>query len=205
MKTRAVFLTLSLMMLSTSVLAGGKTPPKPDPASTEANSAAVGVGVGVGVAGAAAEQSQAQQQLQQQLQQQQASADARSEQANAQSLELNQEYRQVRQTPPALAGGTNTTAACRYSVGLGGSAPVAGLSFGLGRKDKDCERLVLAQYLREIGQTAAAERVLCRITELRKALGEDCLALVHQVPVAQAPRFVTPEELERAFKKAVEK
>ena len=198
-----------IALVATSAAANNSTPtPSPDPG---AEASAVAVGVGLARAGATSSSVSSAQAEQAQTQEAVASAD--SEQANEQSLELSQTYKQVRQTPSAFSGGTNTTAQCHYSVGAGASAPVAGLSFGFGRKDRDCERLVLAQYLRDIGQQAASERVLCQITELKRALGADFLALVHEVPVVRSarpvpvacPECATRQELDRAFKKSMEK
>lgn len=75
----------------------------------------------------------------------------------------------------AIAGGTNTTAGCRYSVGGAGQAAILGLSLGFGRKDRDCERLGLAQYMYDRGNPDAGDVIMCRITELRQAFGAECL------------------------------
>lgn len=80
----------------------------------------------------------------------------------------------------AIAGGTNTTASCRYSVGGGGQATVLGLSFGFGRKDKDCERFELAQYLYSSGNTEAGDTMLCRIGAMREAFGDECMTKVRR-------------------------
>lgn len=80
----------------------------------------------------------------------------------------------------AIAGGTNTTASCRYSVGAGGQATVLGLSFGFGRKDKDCERFELAQYLYSSGNTEAGDTMLCRIGAMREAFGDECMTKIRR-------------------------
>lgn len=94
----------------------------------------------------------------------------------------------------ALGVLTNTTAECYSTVGFGVSSPVGGISFGTGRKAKDCSRLALAERFYARGQNAAGDRLMCTITEVREALGEDCIALVNTVKLEQ-PRYVTHEEL----------
>lgn len=107
--------------------------------------------------------------------------------------------------PTAIAGGTNTTADCRYSVGGGGQAAVAGLSLGWGRKDKDCERRDLAEFMYARGNPDAGDMLMCRITELRKAFGEDCLVMLRRArmsgipdePAGDDPRLVQKRAFER--------
>jgi hypothetical protein len=208
-----VYLLALTLALSTSAWATKTPTPSPDPSpDAVANSEAVGVGIAAAGALSTAESSAAANQGQEQSasalsdQSQSQSLSTEADQANSQSTSINHTYNQVRQTPSAFAGGTNTTAQCHYSVGFGGSAPVAGLSLGFGRKDKDCERLVLAQYLRGIGQLSASQRVLCQITELKRALGEDCIALVNEIRVEKpTAEYATKTDLDRAFRKAMEK
>lgn len=94
----------------------------------------------------------------------------------------------------AIAGGTNTTADCRYSVGAGGQAAIAGVSFGWGRKDRDCERIQLADLMYARNNPDAGDVIMCRIKELREAFGADCLAWLRRsrVIVIQAPQPVLP-------------
>lgn len=80
----------------------------------------------------------------------------------------------------AIAGGTNTTADCRYSVGAGGQATVLGLSLGFGRKDKDCFRLQLADRFYDTANPDAGDVIMCRIKELREAFGADCLVMLRR-------------------------
>lgn len=115
-----------------------------------------------------------------------AQAQANGDQTTEVSTELT--FRDVRQTPPAFSGTTNTTAVCRFALGGGGSSPGGALSFILARKDPDCERLILAQYMRSIGNIAASEHLLCRIREMQATFGENCLAMVHEVRVIPTPR-----------------
>lgn len=184
---------------------------RPPAVSAPSTSAANAASDAAAAAVSAASATQKQNQVQQQAQTQAAVASAGSNAVNeGNSLSTSYVNNAVRNAPAAFAGGTNTTAQCRYSVGAGGSAVVGGLSFGIGRKDKDCERLGLAMYLRDIGQVAASEKVLCAITRLKEALGETCLALVHEVvPVARAAgdgsSYVSREELDRLIKKGLVK
>lgn len=99
----------------------------------------------------------------------------------------------------AIAGGTNTTASCHYSVGAGGQGTALGLSLGFGRKDKDCERFELAQFLYARGQDVAGDRLMCQISRLKEALGSDCLAMVHQIQVVDS-RLIKRQEFERVNK-----
>jgi hypothetical protein len=60
------------------------------------------------------------------------------------------------------------------------------------------------------GDDAAAERVFCQISEIKHDLGEDCLALVHELHAAPpAQGYVTPEQLrqveDRIIKHEVQK
>lgn len=74
-----------------------------------------------------------------------------------------------------------------------------GLSFGLGRKDRDCERFTLAQYLYDRGQDAAGDRLMCQIRVIAEALGTDCATLVHQTLVVDT-RLIKKQEFERVNK-----
>jgi len=93
----------------------------------------------------------------------------------------------------ALATVGNTTAACHYANGGAGQGNAFGLSLSFSRKDRDCERYMLAQYLYDRGQDAAGDRLMCQIRVMREALGEDCLGLVHQIQLIH----VDPRELKR--------
>lgn len=86
----------------------------------------------------------------------------------------------------AIAGIGVTTAGCRFAEGLGVQTMPAGTSIGISLKDHDCVRLQLAQFLYSRGQDIAGDRVTCQITEIHQALGDDCLALVHQVEASHA-------------------
>jgi hypothetical protein len=97
----------------------------------------------------------------------------------------------------AIAGGTNTTADCRYSVGGGAQGSFLGLSLGIGRKDRDCERRDLANHFYAIGNPDAADVIMCRIKELREAFGEECLAWLRRSRPAAAPVGPTRRQIEQ--------
>lgn len=99
----------------------------------------------------------------------------------------------------AVAGGTNTTAECRYSVGAGGQAAVAGVSFGWGRKDKDCWRVILADRFYDQGNPDAGDILMCRIKELREAFGPDCLVMLRRsrLPAVLPAPAPTAHQLEQ--------
>lgn len=115
-------------------------------------------------------------------------------------------YKQIKQAPGAGADAGNTTSSCYHDVRLGFSTPLGGVSMGKGRKSADCFRLELADYLYGRGNDMAGDRVLCAVTDIAKILGDDCLALVHEMHKAPAPiaenQYATKEELDRAFKAA---
>lgn len=98
----------------------------------------------------------------------------------------------------AIAGMGDTTAGCRYHNGGGLQLLGVGVSIGHSSKDKDCERIALAQIMWNRGQDMAGDRIMCKVTAVAEALGEDCLALVHElkaVPVAGGNDYVTHGEL----------
>lgn len=102
----------------------------------------------------------------------------------------------------AVAGGTNTTADCRYSVGAGGQGSLLGLSFGIGRKDRDCERVQLADLMYARGNPDAGDVLMCRIKELREAFGSDCLEILRRArPVAPAAMTLHQHEQKEAFER----
>lgn len=207
----AVLILVTMLWAATASATHPSPPPTtPDPVGVQAEADAAALAQAASYAGAASfagaaqgqtqtassDQRQGQQQAldahnaQGQGQQQAASSDQQQSANNEgvqQGVEINQNYKQVRQTATAIAGTGNTTAGCRYVSGAGGQAPVIGLALNLNFKDKDCERLGLAQYLYGRGLDGAGDRVMCTITELRKTLGEDCLALVHVTVVVRVP------------------
>ena len=96
---------------------------------------------------------------------------------------------------PALAGFQQTTAGCRFAEGLGIQLTSAGTSVGFTFKDRDCVRFELAQFFYSRGQDIAADRIVCAVKEVKATLGDDCLALVHQVTATRPTDAVTHEEL----------
>lgn len=85
-----------------------------------------------------------------------------------------------------------------------------GFSFGKSRADRDCRRLAYAEKLLALGDTAAANRLLCSIPDIRTAMGDtldECLALVNQLHPVQtsdnATTYVTREELATVVKRGL--
>jgi hypothetical protein len=81
----------------------------------------------------------------------------------------------------AIAGVGETTAGCRYHNGGGLQLLGVGISVGHSSKDKDCERIALAEYMYAHGKDIAGDQIMCKVTTVAEALGEDCLALVHEL------------------------
>jgi hypothetical protein len=87
----------------------------------------------------------------------------------------------------AIAGIGETTAQCRYHDGAGLQLFVVGASFGKSRADKDCQRYSAAQFFYQHGQPEAGNRLMCTVTVVHEALGDDCLTLIKTVlPPAEA-------------------
>lgn len=110
----------------------------------------------------------------------------------------------------ALAGGTNTTANCRYSAGVGGQTSIFGLSIGGGRKDLDCERFELAQYLYANGNRKAGNTIMCKIGTMRDAFGDEetCLEVLgYQISATSVTVTPADPRLEKkaAFERGVGK
>jgi hypothetical protein len=136
--------------------------------------------------------------------------------AAASSNRQTMEYHQIRQAVTGESSGTNTTAACRYDGHAGLGTILGGVSFGRGFKDADCKREGYALSLWSQGRDAAAARVYCQITEVKAALGADCVELVSAQVQPQLPAtivappvdltpFATHAEVEAAFKRSVSK
>ena len=108
----------------------------------------------------------------------------------------------------ALAGVGETTADCRYHDGAGIQLLGVGLSGGKSRKDADCSRLKLAQYLYSRGDSMAGDRVMCNISLIKEALGDDCLALVNQLQpatVVETPKYTGATRDQQIIEKATGK
>jgi hypothetical protein len=132
---------------------------------------------------ASSTQSQGQEQGQGQSQQ---STSGANNEGNAQNVNISN----ARNAPAAFSGGANTTAECYTSIGGGASASIGGISFGFGKKAKDCAKLVLANDLYARGQKTAGDRIFCTITEVKETLGDDCLALINEVSVEHGRKEV---------------
>lgn len=78
-----------------------------------------------------------------------------------------------RYAPPAYAPGLTSagTGVCLGSVSIGASGPMAGLSFGITKVDKGCERRSGAALLYQMGFREAALRLLMNDDEISEALG----------------------------------
>jgi hypothetical protein len=131
---------------------------------------------------------------------------------------------QIKQAVGGYSEGTNTTAGCYYDQHAGLGTVFGGISFGHGRKDKDCEKRALAQELWYRGNIIGGNRVYCSIRTIKDTLGEDCEALLNEQTTKQVhsdetvispngwrgeelapPNFVTHDELNTVIKKAMEK
>lgn len=101
----------------------------------------------------------------------------------------------------ALAAMGITTAGCRFAEGVGIQLIPGGTSVGITLKDHDCVRFQIAQFFYSRGNDLAGDHVICQIAEVRKDLGDDCLAYLAQ---EHAPAdAVTHSEL-RELEKRIE-
>lgn len=112
--------------------------------------------------------------------------------ASGQSTDVSSEYREVRNTPPAFAGTVQPTASCKNAINGGASAPVAGLSFGFGRADEECDRREIAREFYEMGQEATAIAILCK-----SKLAKDIPNCAIQVTAVTVTDEYPPGERER--------
>lgn len=80
---------------------------------------------------------------------------------NVQGTQVSDDYHEVRQTPPAVAGTVQPTASCKNAVNGGASSPVFGAAFGIGTKDEECDRRELARSFYEMGERDTAIKLLC--------------------------------------------
>lgn len=129
-----------------------------------------------------------------------------SNQGNAQTIEIGGNRVAA---ASANAGVGETTAQCRFHDGAGVQLIGLGFSFGKSRADRDCRRLAYAEKLLAMGDTAAANHLLCSIADIREAMGtlEECLGLMNQLhPIATpdtAVTYVTREELAAVIKRGL--
>lgn len=135
---------------------------------------------------------QNQQQNQNQGQSQSANA-SNGDQANSQATSLNSNYQEVRQTPLAYAP-TIFNGDCQKSLSGGASSPLAAISLGGSRTDKDCQALRLAQAFVTLNNLTAAAKVLCSTDASKRAklTLEDCMGFVaiSETKVASQPQVV---------------
>lgn len=133
-------------------------------------------------------------------------ASTATNQGNAQTIEIGGNRVAA---ASANAGVGETTAQCRFHDGAGVQLIGLGFSFGKSRADRDCRRLAYAEKLLAMGDTAAANHLLCSIADIREAIGtlDECLGLMNQLhPVATpdtAVTYVTREELAAVIKRGL--
>jgi hypothetical protein len=104
------------------------------------------------------------------------------------STAYSSEYNQVRQAPMAYAPEVFSTAACRAGASAGISAPIGGISLGGSKRDKDCERSVLANQFFSRGNYVAGCKLLMHVSVVKEALTfDECVITVQPKPVFEAP------------------
>src|SRR5665213_917377 len=110
-------------------------------------------------------------------------------------------YNEVRQAVDGYSSGSNNTSGCVLEQHAGIGAVIGGISFGHGKRDRNCARQQLAIVLWARGETEAGNRIYCSIDEVKDALGADCLALLStriavERPAGDGHDYVTPEQLQ---------
>jgi hypothetical protein len=113
---------------------------------------------------------------------------------NNQSTAYSSSYTQVRQAPMAYAPEAFSTALCRAGASAGVSAPIGAISLGGSKKDKDCERSVLASQFFSRGNYVAGCKLLMHVAVVKEALTfDECVVAVVPKPVVvEAPPMVAP-------------
>jgi hypothetical protein len=113
---------------------------------------------------------------------------------NNQSTAYSSSYTQVRQAPMAYAPEAFSTALCRAGTSAGVSAPIGAISLGGSKKDKDCERSVLASQFFSRGNYVAGCKLLMHVAVVKEALTfDECVVAVVPKPVVvEAPPVVAP-------------
>lgn len=128
---------------------------------------------------------------------------------NAQSTQVTTVSNVKNPVNTAIAGIGDTTAACRYHNGGGLQLFGVGLSLGHSSKDKDCERIALAQLMWSRGQDIAGDKIMCKVTTVHEALGDDCLALVHELTAIKVTEtqtnYVTTQQLNQVEQRMTQK
>lgn len=116
------------------------------------------------------------------------------DQANSQSSNYSSNYQEVRQTPFAFAPSI-FTGDCQKALTGGASSPLAALSLGGSRTDKDCQALRLAGAFLSLNNFNAAAKVLCSTDSAKRAklTIDDCMGFV-QISQTEVP---APQVIER--------
>ena len=177
------------------LIAQATTQPDPLPNKGDAQNQAQGQGQAQGQ-----EQDQRQQQGQGQLQSQNTDVD----QTNAQTVDAKSSavtsaqqsitYKQVKQAPNVYTAVSNTTAACIKASGFGASVPGFGAGLSLPIKDKDCLLDRAADKELDRNNLGASIALRCRISYYREALGEDCVALLHDETLPEGSSTVSEKK-----------
>jgi hypothetical protein len=123
---------------------------------------------------------------------------------NSQSTSYASTLNVPRQAVDGYSTGTNSTASCVRDQHAGIGAVIGGLSFGRGKRDSDCARQALATQLWARGEVNAGNLIYCQITEVKAALGADCIALVNERTYAPE-NAVTQDQLRETERRIVGK
>lgn len=170
------------------------SPTPKDPTSSNSNSSSTANSSSSASSQATASSSQSQKQGQSQSQTAnggQATSTATGGNAVNEGNSLSTSYvnNQPRQAPMAYAPEAFSTAACRAGASAGVSAPIGGISIGGSKKDKDCERAVLANGFFSRGNYVAGCKLLMHVGVIKEALTfDECIIAVtpKPAPVAEA-------------------
>lgn len=114
---------------------------------------------------------------------------------------------QVRQTPPAFAGTVQPTASCKNAINGGASAPIAGISFGVGKTDKECDLRETARMFYELGERTLAVELLCT-SDAAKRLQACAPTVAPPAPVVvtvPTPGTYSQAQVDAIVRKAVSK
>jgi hypothetical protein len=151
-------------------------PPAPKPTNPSSSASSSSNSSATAASNVSSTQSQKQQQTQT------ATGGNATNEGNNQSTSYSSTYNQVRQAPMAYAPEAFSTAACRVGFSGGASSGFGGLSLGASRKDKDCERTILANQFFARGNNTAGCKLLMHVKVIKEALTYDeCLITVAPV------------------------
>lgn len=123
---------------------------------------------------------------------------------------MSSSYRERLQAPGVAAPSVFASHSCALGWSLGASGPGAGISGGKAKADPSCERREWARVLFAMNPDLALKVACSDPIVAAVARPEDCV-YVHIEHEAQKPEpidmsaYVTREELDRAFRKAVAK